>query len=57
MLRQQNSERMSLERELLEQEDKALATKIQSTHAERQQILDDAATQLAEKLQGTQHRL
>lgn len=52
LLRQQNSERMGLERDSLQEETKALSAKMHTNHAERQSVLDEAATQLADKLQG-----
>lgn len=52
LLRQQNSEKMNVERELLNEENRSLSTKIQSTHDQRQQVLDEAAVALAHKLQG-----
>lgn len=52
LLRQQNAEKMSLERDLQQEEHNSLNTKLQSSHSDRQTILDDAAARLAQKLQG-----
>lgn len=54
LLRHQNSDKMNLERELLEEERKSFNTKIQTMHTERQRVLDEGATKLAEKLQGNE---
>lgn len=43
---------MTLEKDLLQEEQNSLSTKLQSVHTDRQKLLDDAATKLAERLQG-----
>lgn len=52
LLRQQNAEKMALERELLQDEEKALSTKLSQTQTERQALQDDLSANLADKLQG-----
>lgn len=52
LLRQQNTDKMNLEKELLSEEDKSLSTKLQALHAEKQRVLDEAAEALAQQLQG-----